>query len=73
MLAAIVNEAALAHDQGVATAADIDTAMKKGTNYPQGPLEWAARAGYPVCGKLLAALNQSAGDDRFTPAELLAR
>lgn len=73
VLAAIVNEAALAHDQGVATAADIDTAMKKGTNYPHGPLEWAARAGYPVCGELLAALNQSAGDDRFTPADLLAR
>ncbi len=41
----IVNEAALALGDGVASAADIDLAMKLGTNYPKGPLAWGAELG----------------------------
>ncbi|MGE0482219.1 MAG: 3-hydroxyacyl-CoA dehydrogenase NAD-binding domain-containing protein [Phycisphaerae bacterium] len=72
VLAAIINEAALLVDEGIATAADVDTAMKLGTNYPRGPLEWAERIGRHTCAALLRALNEQAGDGRFRPAAGLA-
>ncbi|MCH8964332.1 MAG: 3-hydroxybutyryl-CoA dehydrogenase [Planctomycetes bacterium] len=73
VLVAIINEAALALDQQVASRSDIDTAMKKGTNYPQGPLEWADEIGLDACLSLLDALNEESGDGRFTAAALLRR
>lgn len=73
VLAAIINEAALAFDEGVATSDDIDTAMKTGTNYPRGPLEWADHIGFDTCRRLLETLNTQTGDGRFTPAGLLQR
>lgn len=72
-LGAIINEAALALDDGIATADDIDTAMKLGTNYPHGPIEWAGKIGRHTCRHLLAALNHVATDHRFTPARWLAQ
>lgn len=71
-LAAIINEAVLAFGDGVATRPDIDTAMRLGTNYPHGPLDWAVRIGLDRCRDLLLALDAEAGDGRFTPAPLLA-
>ncbi len=41
----IVNEAWLAVEEGVSTPAEIDIAMRLGTNYPYGPLEWAEKIG----------------------------
>ena len=73
VLATVINEAALALDEGVASSGDIDTAMKTGTNYPKGPLEWAHEIGFSVCRKLLDVLNAESGDGRFTPAKLLCR
>ncbi len=70
-LVAIINEAALAVDEGVASEADIDTAMKLGTNYPAGPLEWAEQIGRRTCRFLLDQLNERADDRRFTPAAWL--
>lgn len=72
VLCAVLNEAALALEEGVASEADIDTAMKLGTNYPHGPLEWARRIGTSVVGRALRALNTAAGDDRYRPAKLFA-
>lgn len=72
VLAAIINEAALALDEGVATQADIDTAMKLGTNYPSGPLAWADTIGRHTCASLLRRLNEAVSDDRFAPAAALA-
>ncbi len=71
-LAAIINEAALALDENVASAADIDTAMRLGTNYPQGPLQWADQIGRHTCATLLRRLNATVDDARFTPARSLA-
>jgi 3-hydroxybutyryl-CoA dehydrogenase len=68
ILATILNEAALAYDEAVASREDIDTAMRLGTNYPRGPLEWADRIGKEHCGRMLLALNASVSDDRFRPA-----
>jgi 3-hydroxybutyryl-CoA dehydrogenase len=71
-LIAILNEAAFAFDDGVATKADIDTAMRLGTNYPRGPWEWIAKIGVENCRRLLQALNSSVGDGRFTAAKSLS-
>lgn len=68
---AIINEAALAVDDEVATAADIDTAMKLGTSYPHGPLEWAEQIGRRTCRHLLDCLNADCEDARFAPARWL--
>lgn len=68
ILATIINEAALLHDEGAATAADIDTAMKLGTNYPKGPLEWATQIGRRTVAGLLRELNTTVTDNRFAPA-----
>ncbi len=70
-LAAVINEAALAVDEGVASPADIDTAMKLGTNYPKGPLEWAEQIGRRTCRFLLEKLDEQTPDHRFTPAAWL--
>lgn len=71
VLVTIINEAAMALDEQVATAADIDTAMKLGTNYPRGPLEWAESIGRRTCAHLLRVLDKHVGGGRFAPAEWL--
>lgn len=70
ILGAIMNEAALAYGEQVASAADIDTAMKLGTNYPKGPLEWAEEIRFGRVRALLRELNKSAEDNRYAPARL---
>jgi 3-hydroxybutyryl-CoA dehydrogenase len=72
ILGAIINEACLARDEAVATASDIDTAMRLGTNYPHGPLEWADRIGLERVRRLLNELNPLA-DGRYAPAPSLTR
>ncbi len=71
VLVAIINEAAWAFTDKVAAAADINTALKLGTNYPKGPLEWAEEIGYSTCGELLDALNTTVADKRFEAPDLL--
>ncbi len=71
VLGAIINEAHLALDDQIATAADIDTAMKLGTNYPKGPIEWATEIGLFTCQSLLRRLNELTPDRRFEPAKSL--
>ncbi len=71
ILVAIIAQAALAHERGVAAIGDIDTALKHGTNYPRGPFEWAGRIGHDVCGRLLTALNKMVSDNRFAIPALL--
>jgi 3-hydroxybutyryl-CoA dehydrogenase len=45
ILCTLINEAAYTLADDIATANDIDTAMKLGTNYPKGPVEWAQEIG----------------------------
>ena len=67
----LVNEAAMALAEGVAAAKDIDTAMRLGTNYPRGPLEWGDLIGLDVVLAVLRGLHDETGDDRYRPAPLL--
>ncbi len=65
ILGGIMNEAMWASIEGIATSKDIDTAMKMGTNYPRGPLEWVDVVGIEKVQNLLSALNETVSDDRF--------
>lgn len=73
VLATIMNEAAMLLDEGVASRADIDTAMRLGTNYPRGPLEWAQNIDCARVAKMLEELNAHAPDGRFAPARSLTQ
>ncbi|MEP6679887.1 MAG: 3-hydroxyacyl-CoA dehydrogenase NAD-binding domain-containing protein [Chloroflexota bacterium] len=71
ILATIVNEAASAVAAGGATPEAIDTAMRLGTNYPSGPLEWGERIGLgPVVGTL-DTLHDLVPDGRYRVTPLL--
>lgn len=72
-VAMLVNLAVDAMAQGVASAADIDTAMRLGTNYPIGPLEWGDRWGPRTILGVLCAMQESYGDQRYRPSPLLRR
>lgn len=69
----LINEAASALMEGVATARDVDKAMKLGTNYPYGPLEWADYIGLDTVLGVLTGLFNEWGEDRYRPSPLLRR
>ncbi len=73
ILSLIINEAARSLEEGVASAAEIDVAMRLGVNYPQGPLRWADRIGLDEVLAVLEGLERETGDDRYRPAPLLKR
>ena len=65
ILAAIVNEAASAVADGVASPEAIDTAMRLGTNWPDGPLAWGERIGLASVVHSLDALHAAVPDGRY--------
>ena len=74
-LLAMVNEAVLALQEGIASARDIDLAMVAGTGFPQdkeGPLHYADRLGIEQVLHELEEFTQTLGT-RFWPAPLLRR
>jgi len=71
VLATLINEAAFAVMEGVATPADIDQAMKLGTNYPKGLLAWADEIGIPIVTLVLEALYREYQQERYRPCVLL--
>lgn len=64
-VAMLINEAADAVHFGIASAADVDIAMRKGVNYPLGPLEWADKLGMARVHGALAHLAAFYGEDRY--------
>lgn len=69
VISMIINEAFFALEEKLSTKADIDTAMKLGTNYPYGPFEWASLIGVEKIFELLGQL--SIHEKRYVPATLL--
>lgn len=69
VIAMIINEAYFTLQANVSTKAEIDTAMKLGTNYPYGPFEWSELISLKKINKLLHAL--AALDRRYQPCTLL--
>ncbi|MFD3331111.1 3-hydroxyacyl-CoA dehydrogenase [Streptomyces sp. NPDC058700] len=72
-VAMLADIAADAVDRGVATAEDVDTAMRLGVNYPVGPLEWAANVGYQRMSGLLGELHERYPTGRYAPSVALVR
>lgn len=72
-VALLADLAADAVDRGVASAEDVDTAMRLGVNYPAGPLEWAGRIGYAGLRDLLGNLHERYPTGRYAPSLGLAR
>ncbi len=71
ILCMLINEAAFALMEGIASPEDIDTAMKLGTNYPLGPIEWADKIGMNHVYATIKALHDDLQEDRYHPAPLL--
>jgi 3-hydroxybutyryl-CoA dehydrogenase len=72
-VAMLVNEAADAVQQGIASADDVDAAMQKGVNYPIGPMAWGRQIGLGHVAKVLRHLAQAYGEDRYRTSLWLQR
>jgi 3-hydroxybutyryl-CoA dehydrogenase len=69
----LINEASSLLMEGVASAEDIDKAMRLGMNYPVGPLAWADIIGLDAVLGVMTGLFEEWGDDRYRPTPLLRR
>ena len=65
------NEAIRMLSEGVATASDIDTAMRLGYRHPMGPLELSDLVGLDVRRDILNSLAEAFNDDSYRPHPLL--
>ena len=72
-VAMLANEAADAVTQGIASARDVDVAMRNGVNYPRGPLAWADAIGLGHVSAVLRNLAAHYGEVRYRISPLLAR
>lgn len=73
ILAMLINEAVDALHLNVASAADLETAMTKGVNYPKGLLQWADEWGAANCLAQLDALYNDYHEDRYRASVLLRK
>lgn len=67
----LINEACFTLQEGTASIDDINTAMKRGTNYPRGPFEWADATGISHVYETLASVYDDTHDERYKVCPLL--
>ena len=69
----LANEASDVVTQGIASAQDIDSAMKFGTNYPIGPMTWSDQIGIKHVTTVLNNLKNHYGEERYRLSPLILR
>ncbi|KJR44384.1 3-hydroxybutyryl-CoA dehydrogenase [Desulfosporosinus sp. I2] len=73
MLVPLINEAAFIYMEGIATAEDIDEAMRLGANHPIGPLALGDMIGLDVCLAVMETLYSEFGDPKYRPCPVLRK
>ena len=67
------NEGFFVLQEGIASASDIDTAMKLGANHPMGPLELSDLIGLDIVLAVMNVLYTETGDSKYRPCPLLRK
>lgn len=73
LLIPMINEAACLVQEGVASPADIDTAMKLGANHPMGPLALGDLIGLDVCVAIMDTMYNETHDAKYRTSPLLRK
>lgn len=73
VLMPLINEAAYAVMEGVATAEAVDEVFKLGMAHPMGPLTLADFIGLDVCVDIMRVLHDGLGNPKYAPCPLLTR
>ncbi len=71
VLIPMINEACFALSEGLASAEDIDQAVRLGLNHPMGPLQLADFIGLDTCLFIAQVLHEGIGEDKYRPAPIL--
>lgn len=72
-IACLVNEACEAVLHAIASEQDIDSAMKYGVNYPQGPFQWAEKIGYNTILQILENMYHIYNEEKYRPSLYLRK
>ena len=73
MLVPLINEAAFIYMEDIASAEDIDTAMRLGAGHPIGPLALGDMIGLDVCLAVMETLYAEFGDPKYRPCPVLRK
>lgn len=73
ILIPMINEAIGIYSEGLASAEDIDTAMKLGANHPMGPLALGDLIGLDVCLAIMEVLYAEFNDSKYRPHPFLKK
>ena len=73
ILLMLINEGIGVYADGIASAEDVDEAMKLGANHPMGPLALGDLVGLDVCLAIMETLYTEFGDPKYRPHPLLRK
>lgn len=73
ILVPMINEAAFVYSEGLASAEDIDTAMKLGANHPMGPLALGDLVGLDIALAVMETFYREFADSKYRPAPILKK